>query len=138
MSKRRGKSSVSEHSELFSASQDHCVLAVFDDNESVCHPRLTATEVVAARGRLKGALQDIANVTEDESEADSSKPSRGRPPKRVKKESTPPPQPKVQHSFIMKLFDRCVDLAKYTEGTPLYPICRAWMLNQPKSSQLTK
>lgn len=95
--------------------------------------------MVAARGRLKGALQDIANITEDESEIDSSKPSRGRPPKRVKKETTPPPQqPKVQHSFIMKLFDRCVDLAKYTENTPLYPICRAWMMNQPKSNQIIK
>lgn len=99
----------------------------------------SATEVVAARGRLKGALQDIANITEDESEIDSSKPSRGRPPKRVKKETTPPPQqPKVQHSFIMKLFDRCVDLAKYSEHTPLYPICRAWMMNQPKSNQIIK
>lgn len=91
-----------------------------------------------ARGRLKGALQDIANVTEEDDDMDSNKPSRGRPPKRIKKELTPPPQTAVQHSFLMKLFDRCVDLAKYNENTPLYPICRAWMINQPRSNQIIK
>lgn len=34
----------------------------------------------------------------------------------------------------MKLFERSVDLAKYNESTSLYPICRAWMLNQPRSN----
>lgn len=34
----------------------------------------------------------------------------------------------------MKLFDRSVDLAQFTEDTPLYPICRAWMANQPRST----
>lgn len=97
-----------------------------------------ATEVVVARGRLKGALQEIANVADDDDDLDASKPSRGRPPKRAKKETTPPPQPTVQHSFIMKLFDRCVDLAKYNENTALYPICRAWMINQPRSNQIIK
>lgn len=80
-----------------------------------------ATEVNVARGRLKGALQDIVNINEEEDEVDASKPSRGRPPKRAKKEPSPVPQPTVQHSFIMKLFDRCVDLAKYNENTALYP-----------------
>lgn len=32
----------------------------------------------------------------------------------------------------MKLFDRSVDLARFEEDTPLYPICRAWMANQPR------
>ena len=31
----------------------------------------------------------------------------------------------------MKLFDRSVDLAQFDENSPLYPICRAWMKNQP-------
>jgi len=31
----------------------------------------------------------------------------------------------------MKLFDRHIDLALFTEETPLYPICRAWMHNDP-------
>lgn len=103
----------------------------------------TATEVVqAARGRLKGALQDVINVTEDEDEVESSTPNRGRPPKRSKKEISPapPPQPAppTHQSFIMKLFERSVDLAKYNENTSLYPICRAWMLNQPRSSTIAR
>lgn len=91
-----------------------------------------------ARGRLKGALQEIVNVGDDDDELDASKPSRGRPPKRAKKETSPQPTPAVQHTFIMKLFDRCVDLAKYNESTALYPICRAWMLNQPRSNLIVK
>jgi hypothetical protein len=38
---------------------------------------------------------------------------------------------KPQASFVMKLFDRGVDLAQFDETTPLYPICRAWMQNKP-------
>lgn len=33
-------------------------------------------------------------------------------------------------SYVMKLFDRAVDLTPFTEQTPLYPICRAWINNQ--------
>ncbi len=36
----------------------------------------------------------------------------------------------------MKLFDRSVDLAQFGEATPLYPICRAWMRNQPHNRNL--
>lgn len=36
----------------------------------------------------------------------------------------------------MKLFDRSVDLAQFTEETPLYPICRAWLANQPRNPNL--
>jgi len=47
-------------------------------------------------------------------------------------------------SYIMKLFDRSVDLAQFTPDTPLYPVCRAWIHNlsqlpasteQPQSSE---
>lgn len=41
-------------------------------------------------------------------------------------------KPTQQASYIMKLFDRSVNLAKFTEETPLYPLCRAWMSNQPR------
>ncbi|XP_072324959.1 protein lin-37 homolog isoform X2 [Scyliorhinus torazame] len=34
-------------------------------------------------------------------------------------------------AYTMKLFDRSVDLAQFNENTPLYPICRAWMRNNP-------
>ncbi|KAH8291433.1 hypothetical protein KR054_011780 [Drosophila jambulina] len=36
-------------------------------------------------------------------------------------------------SYVMRLFERSLDLSKYEENTPLYPICRAWMANQPRN-----
>ncbi|ALC40655.1 mip40 [Drosophila busckii] len=36
-------------------------------------------------------------------------------------------------SYVMRLFERSLDLSKYKEMTPLYPICRAWMANQPRN-----
>ena len=41
------------------------------------------------------------------------------------------------HTYVMKLFDRSVDLAQFREDTPLYPVCRAWMANQPRNTNLT-
>ncbi|XP_071818174.1 protein lin-37 homolog [Apostichopus japonicus] len=38
---------------------------------------------------------------------------------------------KYQHSFVMKLFDRQVELAQFKASSPLYPVCREWMNNQP-------
>lgn len=35
------------------------------------------------------------------------------------------------NSFVMKLFDRSVDLAQFRSHTSLYPVCRAWMANTP-------
>lgn len=98
--------------------------------------KYAATEVVqAARGRLKGALRDVISVNdEDDDDITPSLPSRGRPPKKARKEYQAPPLPPTHQSFIMKLFERSVDLAKYNENTSLYPICRAWMLNQPRSN----
>lgn len=97
-----------------------------------------ATEVVqAARGRLKGALRDvISGNDEEDEEITPSIPSRGRPPKKAKKDFQLPLPLPIHQSFIMKLFERSVDLAKYKESTSLYPICRAWMLNQPRSNAI--
>lgn len=91
---------------------------------------------------MKGALQDIVeqsseyDTSTDDESVDSKKnpiPLRGRPkkPKLLQEMPYLPPQP----SFIMKLFDRSVDLAKFKEGSPLYPICRAWMMNKPRGSR---
>lgn len=52
-------------------------------------------------------------------------------PKRGSKSGSMAEAPKPQPSFVMKLFDRGVDLAQFDESTPLYPICRAWMHNKP-------
>lgn len=35
------------------------------------------------------------------------------------------------------MFDRSVDLAQFSESTPLYPICRAWMKNDPQNQSNT-
>ena len=35
------------------------------------------------------------------------------------------------HTYVMKLFDRSVDLAQFKETTSLYPIARAWIHNRP-------
>uniref|UniRef100_A0A8B9MZ59 Uncharacterized protein n=1 Tax=Accipiter nisus TaxID=211598 RepID=A0A8B9MZ59_9AVES len=34
-------------------------------------------------------------------------------------------------TYVIKLFDRSVELGQFPEGTPLYPVCRAWMRNCP-------
>lgn len=39
--------------------------------------------------------------------------------------------PQRTNTYVIKLFDRSVDLAQFSENTPLYPICRAWMRNSP-------
>lgn len=55
-----------------------------------------------------------------------------KPHKTIKQSRNEPvgPQPA---SYIMKLFDRSVNLAQFEEDTPLYPLCRAWMKNQPRA-----
>ena len=35
-------------------------------------------------------------------------------------------------TYMVKLFERSVDLAQFSEDTPLYPVCRAWMQNDPQ------
>uniref|UniRef100_A0A3B1JDB4 Lin-37 DREAM MuvB core complex component n=1 Tax=Astyanax mexicanus TaxID=7994 RepID=A0A3B1JDB4_ASTMX len=42
-----------------------------------------------------------------------------------------------QNAYIIKLFDRSVDLAQFSSGTSLYPICRAWMKNNPSVRERT-
>ncbi|XP_078488210.1 protein lin-37 homolog isoform X1 [Ciona intestinalis] len=58
------------------------------------------------------------------------KPSTPSKRKRRKREDYKEEKTKTS-SFIIKLFDRSVDLVNFTEDTPLYPICRAWMDNDP-------
>lgn len=41
-------------------------------------------------------------------------------------------------TYVIKLFDRSVDLAQFSENTPLYPICRAWMRNSPTVRELER
>lgn len=92
-----------------------------------------------AHVQLKGALQNSKQNNEADSgdELEDSKlakkrisqPARGRPSKKFKVAS---PIPHHQ-TYVMKLFDRSVDLAKFPTKSALYPICRAWMVNQPRA-----
>ncbi|XP_030029122.1 protein lin-37 homolog [Manduca sexta] len=98
-------------------------------------------EVSTARGRLQGALMEVLDPAGEESDVSSDQ----SPPKRSRHSgndlrnyfsddedrymSRRPPR----QSYVLKLFDRSVDLSQFSEDSPLYPICRAWIANQPKA-----
>lgn len=91
--------------------------------------RRSLQNVAVARGRLKGALADIVTHSDEDSDSDDSLATRQ---SKRSKTATSDAIPIPHQSYIMKLFDRSVDLARFDESTPLYPICRAWMQNQPR------
>lgn len=84
---------------------------------------------------------DAGKVSADISNKDSSPLSGKRPPSRFPQhrrkkrkemdESISETNQHKQNAYIIKLFDRSVDLAQFNSNTPLYPICRAWMRNNP-------
>ena len=41
-----------------------------------------------------------------------------------------------QQTYVLKLYDRSVDLAQFSPNTALYPVCRAWINNQPNNHGL--
>ncbi|XP_029360129.1 protein lin-37 homolog isoform X1 [Echeneis naucrates] len=116
-------------------------------------------EGTGARGRLDAVLKGLVEKTENEreqNEGDTGKisaeslnkdlspssagkrqvPSARFPQHRRKKrkemeEGLPEGNQQKQNAYIIKLFDRSVDLAQFNTNTPLYPICRAWMRNNP-------
>ncbi|CAK1551356.1 unnamed protein product [Leptosia nina] len=95
-------------------------------------------EVSTARGRLKGALMEIMGPSQSVQESDHSS-DYGKRERRInssdessEEEERPQNGPQRQ-SYVLKLFDRSVDLSQFNDNTPLYPICRAWMINQPKA-----
>lgn len=47
----------------------------------------------------------------------------------------PESNPHKQNTYVIKLFDRSVDLAQFSPSSPLYPICRAWMRNNPTAPE---
>ena len=92
--------------------------------------------VISARGKLKGVLNALQSEEREEeantsvtstkkakpavksSEATESNAAKEKNDKKNSKELLD----KQQQSYIMKLFDRSVNLAKFEEGTPLYPL----------------
>ncbi|XP_022916342.1 protein lin-37 homolog [Onthophagus taurus] len=92
-------------------------------------------EYLVAKGRLKGMLRELTELSD--SDTDSSEDSRSYRSRKFDRKKKSDKTPTVfHHTYVMKLFDRSVDLARFQEDTPLYPICRAWMANQPKNPQL--
>ncbi|XP_027003884.1 protein lin-37 homolog isoform X2 [Tachysurus fulvidraco] len=111
------------------------------------------TEGGVARNRLDAVLQGLVEKSDSERDqnedesgkmvADSlSKPSsrfvqhRRKKRKEMEDGLTDTNQHK-QNSYIIKLFDRSVDLAQFSSNTPLYPICRSWMRNNPAVRERT-
>ncbi|XP_038220539.1 protein lin-37 homolog [Zerene cesonia] len=93
-------------------------------------------EVNTARGRLKGALMGMMEPPVEESDNSSD----FAPAKREKKVSSHESSDEedsqngvLRQSYVLKLFDRSVELSQFSEDTPLYPICRAWIVNQPRA-----
>lgn len=112
-------------------------------------------EAAAARSRLDSVLQELMERSrgtresmEEETgkapgdaltkEASPSAPgkrpsgrfSQQRRKKRREAEEGPDPVQRP-NTYVIKLFDRSVELGQFPEGTPLYPVCRAWMRNCP-------
>lgn len=109
------------------------------------------SEVLVARDRLKGALRELLQHSDTGSSADSSEESSVQEkhhmkrmsksmgfsqPRKVRRRRQVQADTLFHHTYVMKLFDRSVDLAQFQEDTPLYPICRAWMANQPRNPNL--
>lgn len=114
-------------------------------------------EGTAARSRLDAVLKGLVEKSETERETNEGdprkistdslnkdlsptsagkRPSTRFPQHRRKKrkemeEGLPETNQHKQNAYIIKLFDRSVDLAQFNTSTPLYPICRAWMRNNP-------
>ncbi|XP_055611751.1 protein lin-37 homolog isoform X2 [Uranotaenia lowii] len=63
---------------------------------------------------------------------DPSLPLRGRPPKWVQLNHLAQSAHNLEQSFIIKLFDRRVDISRFGPNSPLYPVCRSWMKNNPR------
>ncbi|XP_043669507.1 protein lin-37 homolog [Vespula pensylvanica] len=115
------------------------------------------SDVLIARDRLKGALRELLQHSDSGSSADSSEESSTQDyrhhmrkidsmyrtkslhfhqPRKIRRRRQVQMDTAFHHTYVMKLFDRSVDLAQFQEDTPLYPICRAWMANQPRNPTL--
>uniref|UniRef100_A0A1A7XLR8 Lin-37 homolog n=1 Tax=Iconisemion striatum TaxID=60296 RepID=A0A1A7XLR8_9TELE len=120
-------------------------------------------ESTAARSKLDAVLKGLVEKSENEREPNEGDPgklsgdslhkdlspsSAGKRPstrfhqhRRKKRkemdEGIPETNQHKQNAYVIKLFDRSVDLAQFNTSTPLYPICRAWMRNNPSVREPT-
>ncbi|CAN2388039.1 Lin-37 DREAM MuvB core complex component [Pristimantis euphronides] len=61
----------------------------------------------------------------------SVRPSHNRRKKRKEEDGLSDAAIPKTNTFVIRLFDRSVDLAQFSEETTLYPVCRAWLRNSP-------
>lgn len=115
--------------------------------EAIDNLSLGGADYMVAKGRLQGVLKLLTERSDsDNSSSHDGDENSGRKYKRrtlisgsnsrqhQQQNAQGSSSGQYRHTYVMKLFDRSVDLAKFEEDTPLYPICRAWMANQPRSN----
>nr|XP_002154417.3 protein lin-37 homolog [Hydra vulgaris] len=109
--------------------------------------------IIEARSKLDALLNEMANkntgfslsaddYVENKSDVWASTPSKRnnlpRTPRRKKKKDTCDEDYSIndsnQTSYVIKIFDRHVDLAKFNENTPIYVMMRDWMKNNANDS----
>ena len=108
-------------------------------------------EMSSARSRFSGALSTAERIVDKYAgedfpvspikrfqSLDSPFPSPSKSPRGVRRRRKKPIplNTAFHHTFVMKLFDRSVDLAQFPDHTPLYPVCRAWMKNDPHNTNM--
>ncbi|CAG9799590.1 unnamed protein product [Chironomus riparius] len=91
---------------------------------------LVDTKTIIKSEHVEGQNEDLLGQDEEILDEEDEEYA---PIKKEPKSSVKLPKPVQLPSYIMKLFDRSVNLAKFDEDTPLYPLCRAWMKNQPRA-----
>jgi len=123
---------------------------------------ISSTEVKSARHRLDGVLQSLISRRRGSSPRGSESDDDGvgggasasgasaghhhnhyddaakdrKPPRKKRRKDDYDDGGSYHHTYVMKLFDRSVDLAQFQESTPLYPIARAWIHNQPHAKSV--
>lgn len=110
-------------------------------------------EVSSARDRLSGALSFAVDRLDREEfathgvfgspskrlhslDVELGSPTKSPRPARRRRKKEAPAASAFHHTFVMKLFDRSVDLAQFNKNTSLYPVCRAWMINDPNNTSM--
>ncbi|XP_050533017.1 protein lin-37 homolog [Daktulosphaira vitifoliae] len=102
-------------------------------------PRIIrGNQLEKARNSLNDALDIIAKKEQKKTEIvpENLTPVDGNENnKKSKKNET---KQEVKDSLVLKLRDRSIDLASFTENTSMYTICRAWIKNDPLSARQSK
>lgn len=94
-----------------------------------------------AAKRKKLSESEESSEEEEETEDDEDEEEEEPEPKpratQKSKRAAPPlaPAPTMHQTYVMKLYDRSLDLARFKEDDPLYIICREWCKNNPRAKR---